>query len=301
MFKKFSISNQVFFFCYNAVRACKTQVILMTLFVGCQVSANPLQDFHTAALKSATQELLSATDPGARRIAIEKEIKALNSLGRSVEALDRLNVSDASVPADRRDAELRAKVLLALDRCDEAVALLTDKIKIKESITQQTVGAVFEPGGYIIAAVEELISHAYCSVRLGKFDDAVISLSRVIDPFDPATRQYTVLWYTALRAVGAKPNARMEKEVQFVSRKPSPHTISRDAIERLLSLSGARDALGKLRLEPADAQDALAELSFFIAFVDGSVAVKKDALRELNALAPYGSAEWALAKLLFQP
>lgn len=262
--------------------------------------ANPLQESYEAALISARQDASAATETWKRRVAVEKEVAALNSLGRSAEALERLDFFDASVSPERRTVDLRAKVLLALDRCGEALVLLDDSIRAREEVERKK-RQDYEPGGYLITGREDLIAAAYCHVRARKFDEAVNSLSRVIDFFNPTTRQYTVAWYSALRTAGAQSNARMENEALHVSRQASGHAVSLAVAQRRMTLAEARRAITSLRLDPSSEQDALAEVIFFHAFVEGSRDVQADALQRLNVLAPYGSAEWLMAKYLFNP
>lgn len=293
--------NNTLTYLYKFVRARKDFACCAVLLLAFNAVANPLQESHEAELKSARQVALVTTDTFTRRMAIEKEVAALNSLGRSAEALQRLDLSDAAVAMDRRTVDLRAKVLLSLDRCSEAMVLLDEIIGKREAIDRKLMGEKFEPGGYVIGGTEDLITAAYCLVRDKKFDKAVQSLSRVIDPFDPTTRQYTVTWYTALRAAGARANARMDKEAQYVSLQPSGHAVSLAVAQKRLTIADARLAIARLRLDPAAEQDALAELVFFHALVDGQRETQSAALEQLNTLAPYGSAEWLLAKYLFKP
>lgn len=286
---------------YLLTRAFRGLACCALLLFAFNAFSNPLQEVHEAALKSSRREAEAATDPWKRRLAIEREVAALNSLGRGAEALERLDFSDASVPADRRTVDLRAKVLLSLDRCDEALVLLDKNIKVREAIDRKMLGEKFEVGGYVIAGAEDLITAAYCHIRGKQFDRAVGLLSRVIDPFGATTRQYTVAWYSALRFIGAQQNARMDKEAQFTSRQPSAHAVSLAVAQKRIILADASIAIARLRLDPAGEQDALAEVIFFYALVEGPGERQMDALQRLNTLAPYGSAEWLLAKHLFKP
>lgn len=263
--------------------------------------ANPLEKFHRLALDQSSRETAQASDPNTRRFSIERQVAALNSLGRSAEALERLDPLDLSVPLDRQTTELRAKVFFALDRCADALPLLDEKIKVRDKIGRELLGEKFETDGYVIAGVEELLAKAYCHVREKTFDKAVESLSRIIDPFDPKTRQHVVACYLALRSVGAQTNPRIERQIPFVSRQLSAHAVSLALLQKQITFAEARAAIAKLRLDPSGKQDALAEILFFRDFAEGTAAMQMEALLQLNALAPYGLTEWMLAKYLFKP
>jgi tetratricopeptide (TPR) repeat protein len=263
------------------------------------VAANPLKQLHESALLSASQQLASALTPDARRQALQLEVAALNSLGRSEEALQKLDAAEAGLAAPQRSADLRAKVLLPLGRCDEAMPQLQAAIDAKDAAARQLMGAAYQPGGLVFMAAEELLAQTYCLAAQRRHDDAVASLSRVSDPMDPSLLHYRAAWYVALRKLGAAPRASLDAAAEQLPRNAGNHDLSLAVASGRMEVKHALEELRRRRPSPVDAQDAQAEILFFAAVAANSPEARAALLDQLDALSAFGSTEWVMSKLLF--
>lgn len=261
-------------------------------------AANPLKQTHEAGLALARQELAAARTADARAQAVALEVAALNSLGRSVEALRRLDEAEAALPVGQRNAELRVKVLLPLNRCDEAMPQLQAAVDARDAAAGQVMGAAYQAGGPLMTATEDLLAQVYCHASQRRWDDAVAALSRVLDPMDPSLMHYQAAWYAALRKLGAAPRPSLETASTQLPRQAGVHDLGHAVVRGHMDVRQALAELSRRRLDPADAQDARAEILFFAAVAADSPEVRAGLLQQLDVLAPFGSTEWVMSRLL---
>lgn len=263
------------------------------------VQANPLKQLHESTLVTAAQMLSQARRPEQRIEAARLEVAALNSLGRSDEALKKLDGVEADVTESQRSAELRVKVLLPLGRCDEAMPQLQAAIERRDAAARQALGAAYQPGGLLIMGAEELLAQTYCHALNRRPDAAVASLARVFDPMDPSLMHYRAAWYAALRKMGAKPVASLEVAAQNLPRQAGVHDLGLAVVTGRMALPSALVELARRRLAPSEHQDAQAEVLFFAAVAADTAQDREPILAQLDNLAAFGSTEWMLAKRLF--
>ena len=254
---------------------------------------------HASALAQASQQRATADSPDERRQALALEVAALNSLGRSAQALNLLDEAQADLPPNRRDAELRTKVLLPLGRCDEALPDLEAAIGAIDVAAAKLLGVAYRPGGLLPGGAEPLLALAYCHAANRRMDAAVAALARVFDPMDPSLMHYRAAWYAALRKLGAAQHAGLDADALQLPARAGLHDIGLSVVQGRADLQQALRELQRHRLDPASAQDALAELLFFAAVAADAPQARQDILARLDALAPFGSTEWVMARLLF--
>lgn len=287
--------------CIQRARSVRSRLgaVLLAWCLSGVVAANPLKQMHESVLLSASQQLASARTPDARRQALQLEVAALNSLGRSEEALQKLDAAEAGLATPQRSADLRAKVLLPLGRCNEAMPQLQAAIDARDAASRQLMGAAYQPGGLLFMASEELLAQTYCLAAQRRHDDAVAALSRVIDPMDPSLLHYRAAWYGALRKLGAAPSASLDAAAEQLPRKAGNHDLSLAVALGRMEAEHALDELRRRRPAPVDAQDAQAEILFFAAVAADSPDARAALLSQLDALSAFGSTEWVMSKLLF--
>lgn len=266
---------------------------------GCALAmANPLQQMHEAGLALARQEVAAARTPADKARAVGLQVAALNSLGRSEDALRLLDDAEAPLPVAQRNAELRVKVLLPLNRCDEAMPALQAAVDARDAAMRQVMGAAYQPGGPLMTATEDLLAQVYCHASQRRWDAAVAALSRVLDPMDPSLLHYQAAWYAALRKLGAAPRPSLDAASANLPRKAGVHDLSLAVVQGRMEARQALAELQRRRLAPADAQDAQAEILFFAAVAADAADARAPLLAQLEALSPYGSTEWVMARLL---
>lgn len=269
---------------------------LLGLSLTLAAAANPLQALHEAALQQAEQRLAAIRDEGERRAAQESIVAALDSLGRSEQALARLDAFEAELPAARRNAAQRVRVLIALGRCADALPALDDELRERWAAQRKLMPGPDIP--YLITGAESLLAGVYCETVRRQFDAAVLLLAAVIDPFDPSLIDYKQAWYASLRRLGAAAHPGLEREAQQHPSRPGVHGLSRAVASGSMSREQAQAALRGLRLNAAARQDAEAELLFMKALREEAGPVRDALAREMDALQPMGSAEWTVLRQL---
>jgi tetratricopeptide (TPR) repeat protein len=282
---------------FSIARAACAGMLALASFAA---AANPLKALQEGFLKDAQRAVASATTVAQQQPAVEAEVAALNSLGRSAEALQRLDAWLAATPGAKANPELRAKVLLSLGRCDEELPALQARVLALDEAQRKLAADRFKPDSYLLGGSETLLAVAYCHLANRRWDEANLALARVLDPFDPSLLQYTAAWYVGLRALGAKPHPALELAAVSPFVRPSVHAISLSLAQRRMPPAQAFRDLGRLNLGRAAQQDGTAELTFFAGLLARSPEEQAQWLAALDELAPYGSAEWMLAKILFK-
>ena len=284
--------------CSLGRRAGVSGVLLCGLVVADVAQANALREAHESMLALARQGQATGSAE-ARREARGHEVAALNSLGRSDEALKRLDEAEADLAPERRDAELRVKVLLPMGRCQEALPALQAHIARLDAAASRTMGSAYTPGGKLLMGTEPLLALAFCHAASQQPDAAVAALARVLDPFDASVLHYSSAWYLALRRLGAAPHPLMERQLGELPANGGTHAFGLAVLQGRLTPAQALADMGRRRLAPAIAQDAQAELMFFAAAAASAPQERAEWLQRLDALQPHGSSEWILARLLF--
>ena len=266
-----------------------------------QTGANPLQALHEQTLAQAQAEYKAAPDAQRRALAAVQEVAALNSLGRSAQALQRLDEAAAALGVPVGDATLRVKVLLPLGRCEEALPAVKARVEALDAGARQLLGPAHAPGGLLLLGAEPLLALTWCHAASQRYDEATATLARVADPFDPSLLHYRAAWYEALRLLGAAERPSLDVAARQLPPRAGHHDLGLAVVQGRMTLPQALAALERRRLAPAQAQDARAEMLFFAAVRAGAPAERAELLAQLEALAPYGSTEWVMARLLWAP
>jgi tetratricopeptide (TPR) repeat protein len=259
---------------------------------------NPLQQLHAENLRAADAQLAAAREEMPRRLAVRLRVAALNSLGRSEEALAALDSLESVLPPAERTADLRVKVLLPLGRCGEALPELDVTLDRLAQFQSRLMGAGAPAEGVLPIAGERLLAKVYCHAARREWSAAAAALGKVLDPFDPSLIDYVVAWYAVLRVQGADAVPRVERLQREPAQSQGVHALSRALALGSIDLETARRRLASVAPDALNRADGLAELLFIAALRSPDMAAAKPMLDELNALAPYGSAEWLVLRQL---
>jgi tetratricopeptide (TPR) repeat protein len=278
----------------------KTIFLLLSLLIFSCVEAapkNPLFEMHVVAFEGAKNELSQAKDTDQKLWAYQSLAQALDSLDRSDEALVSIDKALQFSPNHYDLLNTKAKILVSLGRYQDALDELLPRLE-KHRQSEDARG----PLGLVFLQVqrEGFIAAVYAHVLLGQYDAAVDQLSYFGSLMEPETYKYRACWYLALRAMGAKPNTELERSIKQLPLKANHYDEIIALLDGRLSADEAIATLNKRLLDPESKQDAMAEMLFFIGVNEKVSQGQTKRLEQLNALEPYGSAEWKIARTLFK-
>lgn len=262
---------------------------------------NPLQQHHESQLMSAKRFADAAHSEEARALALRLEAAALDSLGRSEQALTVIDQASALSPEDWPTIRARAGILYSLGRTDETLRLLAPAMAAALSPQPiESMPAGMEPAYDVVPAVFALIEK-------GAWAKAVEILEHAVpDDDDPGYAAYRTLLYCYIKSRAGgdlPPNETFERQIKAYAGDTSSHYAV------LVNLWSGQEFPDEPMVQPAGwrdpviRQDALAEFLFYGAAYAKYVA--KDArprqlfLTRLNRLKPYGNIEWIHAQRTF--
>lgn len=266
-------------------------------FFALNTNANPLEDMHKQSMELAKKDVLSATEPFKKAVAHQDLAAALDSLSRSDEAVIAIDEGLKLAPSNKDLLNTKAKIFFSLEKYEDALNNLRPRLEktIEDSNTQGALGIAFLAG-----QKEGFITAMYSYTALGQYDAAADALSNFVDPFDPSSAKYRALWYTALVELGAKVNQKLERSLNSLPRAASHYDFIMEMMKGNMQPEDVLKRIQTSSLKSDSKQDALAEALFFIGIKEKKTLGAQKRLNELNQLAPYGSAEWKLARRIFK-
>lgn len=266
-------------------------------------NANPLKADHEQRLADAQRKATAAASAEDKANALQQEAAALDSLGRSNEALTAIDqaVQLAGPSADTSMTVTRAKILFSLNNPQAALDALTPDIEKtrrfasgKPEIERPVALSIFSEG---------FVTATFAHAQLGHWKDAIGTLADAHSPLDgPSFYAYRSLVYRYLMARAHDPslaNARLEQDATYYATHDKSHYSA------LLRMWQGDDTIHELsadlvRMVGTEAQEADSEVLFYrgayMKFVKGDAAMGRAMLQQLDHLGPYGSIEWIYGK-----
>jgi tetratricopeptide (TPR) repeat protein len=268
---------------------------------------NYLKIQHEQALTEAIKKEKAATSNSARASAMQQQAAALDSLGRSQEALVVIDQAMTLVDPSRQGAWIATKAEILYSLGDPQAALKT----LDPEIARTREFAASKPPNERAAALgiftDGFIAATFANIELQRWQEAVNDLADANALLEgPSFYAYRSLVYRYIMARAndtSIANAELDKQAQYYA--------SHDQTQYgpLLRMWQGQDSvhdvavvIGKMR--GADQQEAFGEALFYggayAKFVrhnsNGGLAM----LQQLNQLAPYGSIEWIHGKRVLQ-
>jgi tetratricopeptide (TPR) repeat protein len=291
--------------------ASKNQQVIRPIQVGAPLasSQNYLHESWDETLRVARKRESDAKSPIEKAIAVKTQAAALDSLGRSKEALITIDRATSMIPAPQPKpfAFTKASILLSLNDPVGALALLKPILaRVKEAEVGRTNVDValmrsLDSEGFFDAAL------AY--MQLERWQDAVHALEESQDLIEGRSFQaYKALYYRYIRARTNDPLATSSRLESYATALASYDVGYRSS---LLSMWNGSDNTEELAeriaaiRSGADRQDALAEFYFFrgayLKYVKKDDAGALSMKSSLDHLAPYGAVEWTIGSRLLSP
>lgn len=271
------------------------------------VKKNFLEADHERQLQDARQQEAAATSDPDRASAMKREAAALDSLGRSKEALDVIDRAMASAKGENnRDLiATKAGILFALNDPQAALTLLAPEIDNtrKRAASQPDAQRAVVLGTY----TEGFVTATFAHMQLEQWRDAIDTLADAQSPLEgPSFLAYRAVVYRYIMARAQNPslaNATLERDAAYYAEHDSGHY---GALLRMWRGDGTSLEMTAIlaRMSGVDQQEARGEVLFYQGayrkFVKGSAVGASSALVELNQLAPYGSIEWIYGQRVLQ-
>ncbi|MFM0015536.1 hypothetical protein [Paraburkholderia sediminicola] len=271
------------------------------------VKKNFLEADHERQLEDARQQEAAATSDADKASAMKKEAAALDSLGRSKEALEVINRAMALAKAENNGDLIATKagILFALNDPQAALALLAPEIDNtrKRAASQPAAQRAVVLGTY----TEGFVTATFAHMQLEQWREAIDTLVDAQSPLEgPSFLAYRAVLYRYIMARAQNPslaNASLEHDAAYYAEHDSGHY---GALLRMWRGDGTTPEMTGIlaRMSGVDQQEARGEVLFYQGaywkFVKGSAAGASSALVELNQLAPYGSIEWIYGQRVLQ-
>lgn len=290
---------------------CACLLSLATLLGTFSVNAHAVENFlkikHEQSLSEARSEEANAKKPLDKAFAMQKQAAALDSLGKSDEAL-RLIDKALSIPEVTNNKDvLVTKAAIQFSRNDPAAAL-----SILEPLMQSTrkLADSDKPEmriAYLSTLSQGFITATFCYLQLEKWSEAINTLADANSILEgPSFYAYRALVYRYAMARAKNPslaNARLEQDAVFHATRDKTHY---GVLLRLWQGEEVSKEFSSIasQLDGEEQQDAFAEGLFhfgaYVKFVKGDAQYAKGRLAFLEQIAPFGSIEWIYAKRVFQ-
>ncbi|KVX65066.1 hypothetical protein WT33_09280 [Burkholderia stagnalis] len=264
---------------------------------------NFLKTDHEQRLADALRNAAAATSAEDKANALQQQAAALDSLGRSNEALTAIDqaLQLAGPSADTSMTVTRAKILFSLNNPQAALDALAPGIENarrfasgKPELERPVALSIFSEG---------FVTATFAHAQLGHWKDAIGTLADAHSPLEgPSFYAYRSLVYRYLMARAHDPllaNARLERDATYYATHDKSHYGA------LLRMWQGDDTIHELsadivRMVGTEAQEADSEVLFYrgayMKFVKGDAATGRAMLQQLDSLAPYGSIEWISGK-----
>ena len=261
---------------------------------------NPLRDEWACHLLQAQQALQSATTPDARAAAFSTISDSLDSLERSEEALTAINQAIKLTPDSILYLQSKVTTLLSLNRPHDAIAFGAPlrKRAHEEADAAASSGPVY--GKYVEASG----SSAFAYMELGDWDQAIDAFADTARGSGPSDQDYLATYYLYVRARGgdhAHANELFDNVIRHAT-QPIFGNYRRSLLlywQGQATLDQVEEQISMIRDDVAR-QNALAETLYlagaYLKYVKHDVAGTSECLLRINALAPYGTTDWMLAK-----
>lgn len=264
---------------------------------------NLLKADHEQRLADAQRNAAAAASPADKANALQQEAAALDSLGRSSEALAAIDqaMQLAGPSVDTSMSVTRAKILFSLNKPQAALDALTPDIEKTRRFASGK-PELERPVALSILS-EGFVTATFAHAQLGHWKEAIGTLADAHSPLEgPSFYAYRGLVYRYLMARAHDPslaNARLERDATYYATHDKSHYSA------LLRMWQGDDTIRELsvdilRMAGTEAQEADSEVFFYrgayMKFVKGDDAMGRAMLQQLDRLAPYGSIEWIYGK-----
>lgn len=272
---------------------------------------NFLKSFHEQALEEARKKEATAASDSEKASAMQLEASALDSLGRSDEALSVINQAlKLVIPSQSEDLiATKAGILFSLSRPQDALALLTPELEKTRAVAGGKPQA--ERAAALSTYTEGFITATFAHIQLEQWQDAIGTLADAESLSEgPRFYAYRGLLYRYIMSRAHAPslaNARLEQDATYYAEHDRTHY---GALLRLWQgTDTATEAIKEADavisgLSGTDRQDALAEKDFYMGahakFVEGNSGGGRALLKDLDRIAPYGSIEWIHGKRVLE-
>ena len=268
---------------------------------------NPLELLHKKALEAAKQEEASAQTPAQKAEALNTEASALDSLGRSQEALTVIDqaLTLAQPSLNNKLLATKAGILFALDRPQAALDVLAPQL---EQARKRAQGQSDSQRAATLGEFNEaFIDATFAHLQLEQWREAISTLADSQAPAEGASFDaYKGLLYRYIMA-RAQDRSLADARLERLASEAADHDKGRYGA--LLRMWRGEDAAKEIAasvvaMTGADEEDAFAEALFYraayVKFVKGSPDGARALLGSLNRLAPYGSIEWVYGRRVLQ-
>ncbi|KVP65298.1 hypothetical protein [Burkholderia ubonensis] len=264
---------------------------------------NFLQAEHEQRLADAQRKAAAAASAADKADALQQEAAALDSLGRSNEALtaidQALQLAGPSVAPSM--TVTRAKILFSLNDPQATLNALAPEIEKTRRFASGK--PEIERPVALSAFSEGFVTAAFAHAQLGHWKEAISTLADAHSPLEgPSFYAYRSLVYRYLMARAhdsSLANARLEQDATYYATHDKSHYSA------LLRMWQGDDTTHELvadihRMVGTEEQEADSEAYFYrgayMKFVKGDEAMGRAMLQRLDSLAPYGSIEWIYGK-----
>jgi len=271
---------------------------------------NFLKSFHEQVLDESRKRAQAAKSDSDKAFAMQHEASALDSLGRSDEALTAIDQALKLVdpPRNKDLITTKAGILFSLNRPEAALTILAPELeKAREFAASKPPN---ERAGALATHTEGFITATFAHMQLEQWQEAIGTLADAESPLEgPSFYAYRSLVYRYIMSRAHDPslaNARLEHDAAYYAEHDRTHygallrmwqgtETSTQAIAEMAKVIGG--------LSGTDRQEARAEEFFYMAahakFVTGRPGGGELDFKSLDQLAPYGSIEWVYGKRIW--
>lgn len=280
------------------------------------VSSREMPNFPATALGNANQdfgsplgryfenrlveaEALLETAEGEQRAKVLHEIATLkNSLLQPDEALYFIDMALELYETSAAASIDKAKILISMHRFHEAEEILDDVMSHAHELTRERDESV-PPLLWYVLSREAFIADVYRGAMVGEYNNGINSLRFFIDLDDDEYGFYKCLWYLALVEMGGDRDPWFENYVMTTAENYGKRKPILDVMLGEKTPGQALSDIESMGLDDFSRINLMAEFMFFAGILEGDAASKSKRLDQLNSLSPYGSAEWMVARKIF--
>jgi hypothetical protein len=250
-------------------------------------------------LKSAKVRAATAKSDQERAFALQDKAAALDSLGRSAEALVHINHALSLLdPAKSKDViATKAGILFSLNDPQGALTVLEPELELTRRYANSR--PAIERASALSTYTEGFVTATFAYIQLEQWQNAINALADAQSlPEGPSFYAYRSLVYRYIMARAKNPallNTALEQHAAYYTAHDTSHYGA------LLRMYEGEDTTGEVMrilaaTSGAEKEDAVAEALFyqgaFAKYVKGNAAEGRSKLDDLDRLAPYGSIEW---------
>jgi hypothetical protein len=268
-------------------------------------SDNLLEIHHKKNLDEARKDEAVATSPLDTAFALNREAAALDSLGKSAEALIVIDRGLAMLdPSKSKDLiATKAGILFSLNDPQGALKLLAPELELTHKLAnEKETGRASAFSTY----TEGFITATFAYMQLEQWRNAINTLADAqSEPEGPSFHAYKGLVYRYIMARAkdsSLANPVLEQQATYYATHNEGHY---GALLRMWQGEDTRQEVANIidAMSGADQQEALSEVLFhraaYAKFVKEDEAGSRAMLYSLNRVAPYGSVEWIYGRRIF--